>query len=118
MDNNASSQSMLGQVVIDAERVQARLEAARLVAREVAHRLNNHLTIVVGNLELLSEEGARQEPPSHFLTMALESLYLAAADIRKFQQLKRVVVQDTALGPTLDLEASIFVEPSITATCT
>jgi DNA-binding response OmpR family regulator len=85
----------------------AQVEAIRLAAREVAERLNNHLTMAVGFLELL------QHSP-HALTAAEQTLLVdarrglagAVGSVEQLQQVVRITTKETPSGLALDLERS------------
>lgn len=91
----------------DVERERARLEGVTLTGREVAHRLNNDLTVAVGNVELVLDDRDLPRPYRNLLSRALGGLTNATINVRKFQQVTRVQVRNTALGPALDLDRSL-----------
>ncbi len=91
----------------EARLAQGRLEGVFLTGREVAHRVNNHLAVVMGALELLRELTETPATVRDLVERAAEQTRLAADDIRKLQQVVRVAVRDTPGGPALDLDSSL-----------
>jgi DNA-binding response OmpR family regulator len=94
-----------------AERLQAlgegRLEGVQLTARELAHRLGNHLGTVVSVLELLElQPDALPEGSQALLARAVPAVEGAVDDLAKLQQVVRVETRETPLGPALDLDRS------------
>lgn len=81
----------------------ARLEGITLAAREMAHRLNNSLSIAIGSLDLLSEHPAMPPEAIELICGAIAALDVAATDIGRFQQLSRVETCPTPFGPARDL---------------
>jgi len=85
---------------------QARLEGVILAARELAHVLNNDLTVPVGLVDVLLEETdlpLRVATPLQAIAEGLES---ALQHIDQFRQVLRVSIKETPVGPALDLERS------------
>jgi DNA-binding response OmpR family regulator len=92
-----------------AERRQAQVqvEAIHLAAREVAHRLNNDLTLAVGFLELLQHSSSQMTAAEHtLLADARRGLAAAVGTVEQLQQVVQVVTKDTPSGLALDLERS------------
>jgi DNA-binding response OmpR family regulator len=106
---HAREAQAIQQALREAERRegQAQVEAIHLAAREVAERLNNHLTMAVGFLELLQHS-------SHALTAAEQTLLAdarrglagAVGTVEQLQQVVRIATKDTPSGLALDLERS------------
>jgi DNA-binding response OmpR family regulator len=93
----------------ETERRQAQIQVAaiHLAAREVAHRLNNDLTLAVGFLELLQHGSAHLTVPQQaLLADARRGLAAAVGTVEQLQQVVRVATKDTPSGPALDLERS------------
>lgn len=84
----------------------ARLEGVALAAREMAHRLNNELSIVVGCLDLLHLDPELPAQCHQLVEKGQASLEAATAIIQKFQRVTRVETKETPAGPALDLERS------------
>jgi hypothetical protein len=87
-------------------RDEARLEGVKLVAREIAHLINNDLAVAVGLVDLLQD---RLELPQHLMELlhgAAMSLDAAARHVEDLQGVVRVVVKETPAGESLDLERS------------
>jgi hypothetical protein len=87
-------------------RDEARLEGVRLAAREMAHLLNNDLAIALGCMDLLQSQS---DLPPHVLDLlrgAARSLDAAALHVEQLQDVERVIVKETPVGPSLDLERS------------
>jgi signal transduction histidine kinase len=87
-------------------RDEARLEGARLAAREMAHLLNNDLAVAVGLVDLLQHYYDLPPQLRMLLDDAAGSLHAAARHIEQLQGIVRVVVKDTPAGASLDLERS------------
>ena len=87
-------------------RDEAPLEGVKLAAREIAHLINNDLTVGVGLVDLLQD---RLELPAHLMELlhgAAMSLDAAARHVEDLQDVVRVVVKATPAGESLDLERS------------
>ena len=93
------------QTAIDHEH--ARLEGVMLAVREIAHRINNHMTPAVCILALLQRQADLSPELQERIQQALLSLYAVADDIRKFQRVEHIETVDTPFGPTLDLDRSV-----------
>jgi two-component system phosphate regulon response regulator PhoB len=95
----------------EAERLQvtAQLDGIRLAARELAHLINNDLTVAVGMIELLQTQHLLDLPPSLRAVgdQAAAGLGDATRHIEQLQRVVRVETQDTPLGPALDLQRSL-----------
>lgn len=89
------------------ERSRSRLEGVNLTARELAHRLNNDLTITVGHLDLVADSPETPVDVRVRIQQALDGLERSLDDIRKFQQVVRVETKSTPSGLTLDLDRSV-----------
>lgn len=87
-------------------RDEARLEGVRLAAREIAHLLNNDLSVAVGFVDILQSEAALNPDLRILLESASISLDAAIRHIEQLQQVVRVVVKETPAGEALDLERS------------
>ena len=88
-----------------------RLDGAMLVARTVAHEINNALAPVVGYAELLGmRSGVAQDPQSAtFAKLSVEAAEDAAAKVARLQRIVRLQEDVTPLGPAhpiLDMERS------------
>ncbi len=85
---------------------QARLEGVVLSARELAHVLNNDLTVPVIMLDLLHNH--EDVPPTLVPTLdAIASgLDIVSQHVSQFLKVVRVVIKETAQGPALDLGLS------------
>ena len=89
----------------------ARLEAALLVARTVAHELNNALSPVVGYAELLSLDPAVARSPTaaQFVALVAEGAADAVRRVERLQQVARLGTAPTTMTPSgavLDLTAA------------
>ena len=83
-----------------------RTAGAQLVAREVAHLLNNDLTLLMGSVEMVRHA---PEPPSTLeplVDSALDGMSAAVEHVRQLQRLNRVTTRLGPLGPRLDLHRS------------
>jgi PAS domain S-box-containing protein len=89
-----------------AEVRRARLDGVVLASRELSHRLNNSLTLVVGSLDMVQDQGQLPEDAQSWIERAQLGLEIAVRDIQKFQRVKRVETKDTPAGPALDLDRS------------
>ncbi len=94
------------QALREAEAERARLEGVTLMARELAHRLNNDLSQVVGNVELIASALGDPLRLATLTDRALNGLDALSESIRRFQSVVRVEVKETPVGPALDLERS------------
>jgi len=91
---------------VERQAAEATLRGVRLTAREVAHRLNNELTLGVGLLSLLRDRSDCPDDLRDLVDEAAAALGRATADIERLQQVARVETRDTPMGPSLDLERS------------
>lgn len=84
----------------------ARLDGARLAAREIAHLINNDLAVSVGALDLLRHRG--DLPPVIFdlVERALAGVNAATVHVERLQRIQRIVTHQTPAGPSLDLDRS------------
>ena len=96
--------SLASAVLIGLER--AHLWAIQVSSRELAHRLNNHLAVAVGTIELLQTAGGVPARLTGMVDQSARSLQLATEDIRQFQQLSRFETHETPVGQALDLDRS------------
>jgi hypothetical protein len=94
-------------------RDEARLEGVRLAAREMAHLLNNDLALAVGCMELLQSQVDLPPQVLDLLRGASRSLDAAARHVEQLQGIERVVVKETPVGPSLDLERSRSCQSSV-----
>jgi len=90
---------------------QARLDGALLVARTVAHEINNAISPVLGFAELLALRPSVVADPSAmaYTTHITAAAQETAAKIRRLQHIVRLEQADSPLGesiPVLDLERS------------
>jgi len=86
--------------------MEGRLEGVTLAARELAHRINNDVTVAVALLELLRVHPHTPDELRELADDATVSLQRAVQTVQRFQQVVRVEVKDTPVGPALDLERS------------
>ena len=94
-----------------AERDRLHLDGALLVARTVAHEINNALSPITGGSELLRRDPEIAAHPSRsaYLTMIETAAQDVAARVRRLQSIVRVTAQESVLGadhPVLDMERS------------
>lgn len=90
------------------------LVIAQAVVREMAHRLNNALAVAIGYVEVAQDDPLLPTTTRESLETAKAALDRAAADIRQFQRLRRLVLVDSPMGSMLDLDSSID-EPDLQA---
>jgi hypothetical protein len=83
-----------------------RLDGVRLGAREMSHLINNDITLAFGVFELLLGVQDLGEQKLRLIRESQAGLYRAAARLRQFQQVQRIVTHDTPSGRALDLNAS------------
>ena len=102
-------EALLRAKAVEAERriEHARLEGVTLAAREIAHQLNNDLTLVVGFMELVQRRTDLAIDVQAMIAEAMTGLDSATQHIIKLQQIVRVATKDTPLGPALDLDQSV-----------
>ena len=84
----------------------ARLEGVLLSARELAHLLNNDLTLPVGLLDLLRAEHDIPATAVPTLDAIADGLDVAVRHVAQFLRIVRVVIKETPQGPSLDLDRS------------
>ena len=88
----------------------ARLDAALLVARTAAHRVNNALAPLAGYTQLLAQDPAIVADPrlTRYATAAQAGAQRAAAEIARLQQIVRLEADATVVvePPVLDLDRS------------
>lgn len=82
----------------------SQLRAITLAARQLAHLLNNDLTLAVGLIELLGLRGQLPADLAQLARDAARGLAAASERLRQFQQVVRIVTRETPVGPALDLE--------------
>jgi DNA-binding response OmpR family regulator len=106
---HAQETHALREALRETERRQAQVqvEAIHLTAREMAHRLNNDLTMAVGFLELL-QQGSPNLPPVEqaLLADARRGLGAAVDTVEQLQHVVLVATKDTPSGLALDLARS------------
>ncbi|MCC6174231.1 MAG: response regulator [Chloroflexi bacterium] len=86
----------------------AQLLAVTLAARELAHLLNNDLSLPVGAFELLKDDPAMPAALREVIQDAAIGLEAAVEHVRRLQQIVRIQTKDTPIGPALDLEGSVL----------
>jgi GAF domain-containing protein len=89
----------------------ARMDGAMLVARTVAHEINNALSPIVGYAELLGQRpGVAADPPAaEFARLIGEAAEDAASKVSRLQRIVRLREEPSPLGedqPILDMEGS------------
>ena len=91
------------------ERITAQVDGIRLAARELAHLINNDLTVAVGVMELLRSQCSDDLPASlqNLVDQAAIGLGDATRHVEQLQHVARVETQDTPVGPALDLLRSL-----------
>jgi PAS domain S-box-containing protein len=95
----------------EAERARARLDGALLVARTVAHEINNALSPITGGADLLALDRVVADHPGRaaYLAMIMRAADDVAAKVRQLQSIVRLEEQPSGLGPgssLLDMERS------------
>jgi DNA-binding response OmpR family regulator len=89
-------------------RMTAQVDGIRLAARELAHLINNDLTVAVGVMELLRDQYKDNLPvPLHLVEQAAIGLGDATRHIEQLQHVARIETQETPVGPALDLMRSL-----------
>jgi putative methionine-R-sulfoxide reductase with GAF domain len=89
----------------------ARVAAVTLAARELAHRLNNHLALPMGAMELVLQQHGLPPHLEQMLRAGADGLSAASADVTDLLKLVRFETKQTPIGPALDLERSTRAEP-------
>jgi hypothetical protein len=84
----------------------SRLEGVVLAARELAHVLQNDLTVPVGEVDMLRDEPSLPPLVAQSLATIAAGMDAAARHVEQFQQVLRVTIKDTPVGPSLDLDRS------------
>ncbi|HZR98743.1 MAG TPA: response regulator [Chloroflexota bacterium] len=92
----------------DAERrlLVAQLEGVTVTARELAHRLNNHLQGIIGVLDVLAHHPGLSAEGYELAQEALQQASDSARVIAQLQRVVRVEIRQTPVGPALDLDRS------------
>lgn len=83
-----------------------RLEGIALAARELAHLLNNDLSLAVGLVDLIKFRSDVPPDLQDLLGDAAQGLESAVRHVQQLQQVARIETKDTPAGPALDLERS------------
>jgi PAS domain S-box-containing protein len=89
-----------------AQQLEARLDGIVLAAREVGHLLNNDLAVAIVALDVVQRRAGLSADLQALVADASEGLAQAEQHIRRFQQVARVEIKETPLGPALDLDRS------------
>jgi DNA-binding response OmpR family regulator len=84
----------------------AQLEGVTVTARELAHRLNNHLHGIIGVLDVLADHPGLSAESYELAREALEQAESSARVISQLQRVVRVETRETPVGPALDLDRS------------
>ena len=98
--------------LLDARAAEARLEGVQLAAREVAHRVNNDLTVSLGTLDRLGRHPALPASLQAEVETAIGGLLTAVGHVNRLHQVVRVATRPTPMGPALDLERSVARQPA------
>lgn len=85
---------------------QARIEGALLTAREIAHLLNNDISIAFGTIDILRNAEVITPQVRTLIEAADTGLSNAAKHLAQLQQIVRIEIHDTPIGPSLDLKQS------------
>ncbi len=91
----------------EAQQMEGRLEGVTLAAREVAHLVNNALTMPIAVIDLLSTRGDLTPLMQDMVQKAADGLTEAETYVKRLQRVVRVETKDTIVGPALDLERSV-----------
>ncbi|HLH22505.1 MAG TPA: response regulator transcription factor [Chloroflexota bacterium] len=84
----------------------AQLEGVTVTARELAHRLNNHLQGIIGALDVLTDHPGLTGEGYELTREALQQARDSARVIAQLQRVVRVETRETPVGPALDLDRS------------
>ncbi|HEY7060725.1 MAG TPA: response regulator transcription factor [Chloroflexota bacterium] len=84
----------------------AQLEGVTVTARELAHRLNNHLQGIIGVLDVLADQPDLSAENQEMAREALTEATSSAQVISQLQRVSRVETRETPVGPALDLDRS------------
>jgi hypothetical protein len=84
----------------------ALLEGVTVTARELAHRLNNHLQGIIGVLDVVTEDPGLSPEGYELAREALQQAEDSANVISQLQRVVRVETRETPVGPALDLDRS------------
>src|SRR3712207_6039869 len=85
----------------------AGLEYIHLTARGIAHALNNHISVAVGNISLVLADPTLPPLVQERLRQAETALMVAGRQLGQVQRLSRAVTRDTPEGPMVDLAQSL-----------
>ena len=92
--------------LVAAERLEGQLDGIRLAAREIGHLLNNDLAQPVVALDVLRRHRAVPAEVRPMIDDAVAGLTAARDHVHQLQQVVRVAIKPTPVGPALDLEQS------------
>jgi DNA-binding response OmpR family regulator len=85
---------------------QGLLEGVQITGREVAHLLNNDLSVVVGTVELIQQRVTLPADLQPLMDATADGLRRAIRHVQQLQQVAQVEVQEVVGSVTLDLERS------------
>jgi PAS domain S-box-containing protein len=88
------------------QRLEGQLDGIRLAAREIGHLLNNDLAQPVVALDVLRRHRAVPAEMRPMIDDAVAGLTAAREHVHQLQQVVRVAIKPTPVGPALDLEQS------------
>jgi PAS domain S-box-containing protein len=108
---DVTSRKRAEEALREQQRAQGQLEGVTYTAREMAHYLNNELTVVAGALELVQLQGHLSSELRTLIETASGQLDAAARHLAQLQQVVRVATKETPVGPSLDLERSVQPKP-------
>lgn len=103
----------IGQLIEQRRRIEA-LEAARALARAAAHELNNPLTIILGNLELMTRRLGDRPDVLRYVERMRDGAARLTATISGMNRIVRLEMSPlgaSPLPPMLDIERSSRAEP-------
>ena len=90
-----------------AQQEAARLQGVVLTGRELSHLLSNDLAMAVGWIDYLREHPDLPPDLRDVVDDASVGLERAVEHLKRLQQVNRVAVRETPLGPALDLAQSV-----------
>jgi hypothetical protein len=90
-----------------AQQEAARLQGVVLTGRELSHLLSNDLAMTVGWIDILRDHPDLPPDLREIVDDAVVGLERAVEHLKRLQQVNRVAVRETPLGPALDLAQSV-----------
>lgn len=88
-----------------------RIEGIKLASRALAHRVNNNTAGAVAVMDMLLNQGLIPRDYHDMAEDAVKGLQRVGEDIALLGQTRRIVTEQSPVGPMLNLEASSAPKP-------